>query len=136
MTNATVSSWESPSLIPRSRKWALRVQSLRAYNRASVHLRRRDERDLSGGSCGEDLRVGEELLWRDRLEHDLHFLPERVEAVALDRVKHAGEHDPGRLGLIGHVDGVDRAVVCEQRSLAAARLLLEVDGEELTVVGG
>src|SRR5205823_11893131 len=71
LRTATASARESPSSIPRSRKGALRVQSLRAYNRASVHLRRRNERDLSGGSCGEDLVVGEELLWRDRLEHDL-----------------------------------------------------------------
>src|SRR5262249_15531076 len=111
----------APESAPAPRgSYRLPLRSAAADNRTAVHLRCRHERDLPGGGGREDVVVGEELLRRDRLEDDLHFLPKRVEAVALDRVEDAGEHEPGRLRLVGHVDRVDRAVACKQRSLAAA----------------
>src|SRR5919201_6154446 len=51
------------------------VRSTLADNRAAVHLRCRDERNLSGSSRGQDLVVREELLRRNRQEDDL---PKRV----------------------------------------------------------
>src|SRR6266446_4717264 len=111
-----------------------------ADHRAAIHLGGRRQRYLLGSRGREDIVVRGELLRRHaRVEADLHLLPERVEAVALDGIDHAYERRPaGKLPLtrIAHVDRVDRSVAGEVRRLAAWRQLLEVDGEERTVIEG
>src|SRR3989442_5244607 len=120
-------------LLMLRRRWLL----VRADHRAAVHFVGWRERDLTGRRRIGNFVVGEQLpRGVAGVEYDLHLAPQRVEAVPLNRVEHACEHDACVLAGVAHVDGVDRAVVREERLLRAARLLLEVDGEELAVVEG
>src|SRR5262249_21201903 len=98
---------------------------------AARDLARLHQLDLTRHHRREDVVVRQELHRRPE-EDDLYLVPERIEAVALDRVEDAHEHESQGLGLIGHVDGVDRSVARQGRRLAARRKLLEVDREELT----
>src|SRR5439155_1694547 len=77
------SEWAQPPPGP-----ALRL----ADHRAAIHLGGRRQRYLLGIRGREDIVVRGELLRRHaRVEADLHLLPERVEAVALDRIDDAHE---------------------------------------------
>src|SRR5438876_2646903 len=101
---------------------------------AAIDLVSRDERDLSGCLGRRDVGVGRELARRDTVvENNLHLLPERIEAVALDGVEDAHEHQ-ARLASVAHVDGVDGVVVPECRDLGVRRQLREVDREQVPVV--
>src|SRR5215471_12408212 len=96
--------------------------SLRPENRAAIDLARLAKRYLAEIAGGEYIGVRRELRGRDaRLEHDLHFVPERIETVSLDGIEHADEHEWMRPGhaLIAHVDCVNRPVVREGRCFAA-----------------
>src|SRR6266550_7324569 len=79
-----------------------------ADHRAAIHLGGRRQRYLLGIRGREDIVVRGELLRRHaRVEADLHLLPERVEAVALDRIDDAHERaTAGKLPLtrVAHVD--------------------------------
>jgi len=110
------------------RRWLL----VRADDRAAVDFVGWRERDLTGRRCIGDFVVREQLpRCVAGVEGDLHLTLQRVEAVPLNRVEHACEHDACGLAGVAHEDGVDRTVVCEERLLRAAGLLLQVDGEEL-----
>src|SRR3989442_7076523 len=98
-----------------------------ADHRAAIHLGGLRQRYLLGIRRREDIVIRGELLRRHaRVEGDLHLLPERVEAVTLDRIdEDHGLANARKLPLtrVAHVDRVDRSVVGEFRRLPARRKL-------------
>ena len=69
------------------------------------------------------------LARRCSVEDDLNLAPQRIEAVALDRVQHAHEHLSTGSAAVRHVDRIDRTVMGEIRVLSTRWQLFEVDGE-------
>src|SRR6266705_4793002 len=106
------------------------LELLRSDHRAPIELLGVGEGDLAGRRGRQDVGVRGQLDRGDAgVEGDLDLLPDRVEPVALDRVKDGDEVQSGRLARVTLVDDV------EGRVLVQVRLeKLEVDGEQLPIV--
>jgi len=108
-----------------------------AYDRAAIHLTGRDQLNLFCVSRCQYVSVGSELRERRRIiEHDLNLLPERVETVALDGIEYTHKGETVRLGLVRHIDSVDRTVVGEGCPFAARGQFFEVNIEKHPIVKG
>src|SRR6266853_1861503 len=68
---------------------AVRPSLLRTDHRAAIEFAGDSECDLPGSGRGQDVVVRQELAGRVAgSERYLHFLPQRIEAVSLDRIQH------------------------------------------------
>ncbi len=69
-------------------------------------------------------------------ERYLHFLPQRVEAAPLDRIQHTDKRLAARQSGVGHINGVDRAIILDICLLTTGWQFHEIDGKQFAVVEG
>src|SRR6266478_4635408 len=69
-----------------------------------------------------------------RREGDLHFLPDRVEAICGDGINHRNKRLASRQTGVRLVDKVERCVVLKEGLFSIGREFDELDGEEVVVV--
>src|SRR2546421_8115415 len=106
-----MTEWATGDLFRRRRGLDARplMVRLRPNNGAPVNFACEPERDFAGSDRSSDLVVGEELSRRmTGREGDLHFFPDRVEAVAGDSVNHRNKGlTSGQTGvrLVNEVEG-------------------------------
>jgi len=110
---------------------------LRTYHRAAIEFGGDSEGDFPGSGGGQDIVVRQELSGRVAgSERNLHFLPQRVEAVTLDRIQHTDERLAARQSGIGHINGVDRAIIPDIGLFTTGGQFHEIDGKQFAVVEG
>src|SRR2546426_3455555 len=108
-----------------------------ANDRATIQFIGDTERDLACGKCLCDFIIGKELARSmSGLEVDLHLQPQRIEALALNRVQHADEKlAAGQTG-IGHKDDMNGRIVLEHGVFAAGRKFHKIYRKELVIIIG
>src|SRR6266851_279 len=107
----------------------------RSHYGAPINLTGEGEGDFTGVEGVFHLSIGEQLPGRDaRLEGNLHFFPDRIEAVRRDGNNHRNKRLPSRETGVRLVDKVERVVVLKERLLSGSRELHELDCEQVVVV--
>src|SRR5260370_21062850 len=86
---------------------------------ARINLAGEGEGDFTGVEGVFHLSIGEQLPGRDaRLEGNLHFFPDRIEAVRRDGINHRNKRLPSGQTGVRLADKVERVVVLKDRLLS------------------